>query len=59
LAQANLALDLATRYKLGLSSFVELSQAQLQQTQVEIRDAQAGYEYRSALSVLRYSTSGL
>jgi outer membrane protein len=60
LAQANLALDLAqTRYKLGLSSIVELSQAQLQQTQAEIGNAQAGYEYRLALSVLRYQTSGL
>ena len=60
LAQANQALDLAqTRYKLGLSSIVELSQAQLQQTQAEIGSAQAGYEYRLALAVLRYQTSGL
>jgi len=60
LAQANQALDLAqTRYKLGLSSIVELSQAQLQQTQAEIGNAQAGYEYRMALSALRYQTSGL
>ncbi len=60
LAQANLALDLAqTRYKLGLSSIVELSQAQLQQTQAEIGNAQAGYEYRLTLAVLRYQTSGL
>jgi outer membrane protein len=60
LAQANQALDLAqTRYQLGLSSIVELSQAQLQQTQAEIGNAQAGYEYRLALSVLRYQTSGL
>jgi outer membrane protein len=60
LAQSNLALDLAqTRYKLGLSSIVELSQAQLQQTQAEIGNAQAGYEYRLALSVLRYQTTGL
>jgi outer membrane protein len=59
LAQANQALDLAqTRYKLGLSSIVELSQAQLQQTQAEIGNAQAGYEYRFALSVLRYQTTG-
>jgi outer membrane protein len=43
LAQANQALDLAqTRYKLGLSSIVELSQAQLQQTQAEIGNAEAG-----------------
>lgn len=60
LAQANQALDLAqTRYKLGLSSIVELSQAQLQQTQAEIGSAEAGYAYRLALSVLRYQTSGL
>lgn len=60
LAQANQALDLAeTRYKLGLSSIVELSQAQLQQTQGEIGNAQAGYAYRLALSVLRYQTTGL
>jgi outer membrane protein len=60
LAQSNQALDLAqTRYKLGLSSIVELSQAQLQQTQAEIGNAQAGYEYRLALAVLRYQTSGL
>jgi outer membrane protein len=60
LAQANQALDLAqTRYKLGLSSIVELSQAQLQQTQAEIGSAQAGYQYRMAESVLRYQTSGL
>jgi len=60
LAQANQALDLAqTRYRLGLSSIVELSQAQLQQTQAEIGNAQAGCEYRMALSVLRYQTSGL
>ena len=60
LAQSNLALDLAqTRYKLGLSSIVELSQAQLQQTQAEIGNAQAGYEYRLSLAVLRYQTSGL
>jgi outer membrane protein len=60
LTQANEALVLAqTRYKLGLSSIVELSQAQLQQTQAEIGNAQAGYEYRLALSVLRYQTTGL
>lgn len=55
LAQSNLALDLAqTRYKLGLSSIVELSQAQLQQTQAEIGNAQASYDYRLAQAVLRY-----
>jgi outer membrane protein len=58
LQQSNLALDLAqTRYKLGLGSIVELSQAQLQQTQAEISNSQAGYDYRLALAVLRYQTS--
>lgn len=60
LQQANLALDLAqTRYKLGLGSIVELSQAQLQQTQGQISYAQAGYDYRLALAILRYQTTGL
>lgn len=57
LEQSNLALDLAqTRYKLGLSSIVELSQAQLQQTQAEIGNAQASYDYRLALAELRFET---
>jgi outer membrane protein len=60
LDQASLALDLAqTRYRLGLSSIVELSQAQLQQTQAQIGNAQAGYDYRLALTVLRYQTIGI
>jgi outer membrane protein len=60
LDQASLALDLAqTRYKLGLSSIVELSQAQLQQTQAQISSTQAGYDYRLALAVLRYQTTGI
>jgi outer membrane protein len=58
--QAQLALDLAqSRYQLGLGSIVELSQAQLQATQAQISDAQAGYDYRQALAALRYQTSGL
>jgi outer membrane protein len=58
--QSNLALDLAqTRYRLGLSSIVELSQAQLQETQAQISNAQAAYDYRLALAVLRYQTTGL
>jgi outer membrane protein len=55
LAQANQALDLAqTRYKLGLSSIVELSQAQLQQTSAAIDNTNAQYEYRLALATLDY-----
>lgn len=58
--QAKLALDLAqARYKLGLGSIVELSQAQLQETQAEISYAQAGYDYRLSLAVLTYETTGI
>jgi len=60
LEQADLALNLAqARYKLGLGSIVELSQAQLQQTQAQISNAEAGYDYRLALAVLRYQTTGI
>jgi outer membrane protein len=60
LDQSSLALDLAqTRYNLGLSSIVELSQAQLQQTQAQISNAQAGYDYRLTLAILRYQTTGI
>jgi hypothetical protein len=38
---------------------VELSQAELQKTQAEIGNAQAGYEYRLALAVLRHQTVAL
>ncbi len=55
LEQSNLALDLSqTRYNLGLSSIVELSQAQLQQTQAQIQFAASKYEYRIAEAVLRF-----
>lgn len=58
--QADLALSLAqSRYKLGLGSIVELSQAQLQQTQAQISYAQAGYDYRLSLAVVRYETTGI
>ena len=47
LREANLALQLAqTRYQLGLSSIVELSQAQFQQTDAAIGNADARYQYR-------------
>ena len=60
LDQANLALSLAqSRYKLGLSSIVELSQAQLQQTQAQIANVEAGYDYRLSLAVLQYQTTGI
>jgi outer membrane protein len=55
LKEANMGLQLAqTRYKLGLSSIVELSQAQLQQTSAAIDNTNAQYEYRLALASLNY-----
>lgn len=55
LNQANLALNLAeTRYQLGLSSIVELSQAQFQQTDAAIGNTDAQYQYRLALATLNY-----
>jgi outer membrane protein len=57
LQQANTALDLAqTRYNLGLSSIVELSQAQLQQTQAEIDEANARFEFKADLATLRFQS---
>jgi outer membrane protein len=55
LEQATQALELAqARYKLGLSSIVELSQAQLSQTEAEIGDANARYSYRIWTAEMRY-----
>ncbi len=57
LKEANTALDLAdTRYRLGLSSIVELSQAQLQQTQAQIDDANARFDYEADLASLRFQS---
>jgi outer membrane protein len=53
--EANLSLNLAQgRYQLGLSSIVELSQAQLQQTDAEIGYVNAEYQYKLALSTLNF-----
>jgi outer membrane protein len=53
--QTTLAVDLSqTRYKLGLASIVELSQAQLQQTEAQIQFAAAKYQYRITQAVLRF-----
>jgi outer membrane protein len=55
LKEANLALQLAqTRYQLGLSSIVELSQAQFQQVDAAIGNTDAQYQYRLALATLNY-----
>jgi len=55
LKQANLALGLAkTRYQMGLSSIVELSQAEYQQTDAAIGYTNAQYQYRLSLATLNY-----
>jgi outer membrane protein len=55
LSQSNLALDLSQRrYQLGLSSIVELTQAQLAQTQAQIAVSDARYAYATSMSVLNY-----
>jgi outer membrane protein len=57
---AQKALDLATeRYKLGLSSIVELSQAQLNQEQASIAQASAKYGYSVRVSELMYQEGAL
>lgn len=55
LQQAQKALNLGqARYKLGLSSIVELSQAQLNETSAEIAQAGAKYDYQIQVSILNY-----
>jgi len=55
--QADQALDLAqTRYNLGLGSIVEYTQAELQQTEAQIADADARYRYRLSELELAYTT---
>lgn len=54
------ALALAqTRYKLGLSSIVELSQAQLQSTQAAVAAVNARYDYLLSLRALDYARGQL
>jgi outer membrane protein len=54
--QANLALNLAqARYNLGLGSIVELGQAELQNTEADIADTDAQYQYRLTRLVLAYT----
>jgi outer membrane protein len=57
LNESTMALELArTRYQIGLSGIVELSQAQLAQTQAEIAYANARYAYQIALAIVRFQT---
>ena len=60
LRQATLALDLAQgRYSLGLSSIVELTQAQLNLTQALIENVAAKYDYQNQYSVLQFTIGAL
>ena len=58
--QASDALELAqSRYNLGLSSIVELTQAQLNETEAEIGQAAARYDYQIRGTELRFQTGAL
>jgi outer membrane protein len=53
--QAQLALELSqARYKLGLATIVELSQAELQKTEADIDDTDARYQYAVSQIFLAY-----
>ncbi len=53
--QADLALELSqARYKLGLGTIVELSQAELQKTEADIEDTDAHYQYVVSQILLAY-----
>jgi outer membrane protein len=57
LNQADTALELAqARYKVGLSGIVDLTQAQLAQTEAQIGLTNARYAYQTALAEVRYQT---
>jgi outer membrane protein len=58
--QAAMGVNLAQgRYDLGLASIVELSQAQLNQTQAEIENLSAKYDYQSRYQALQYAVGQL
>ncbi|MFN7918828.1 MAG: TolC family protein [Bryobacteraceae bacterium] len=60
LEQAKLSADLAQeRYALGLSSIVELSQAQLNQTAAEIRNTAARYDYLAQRAMIDFQAGRL
>ncbi len=60
LAEASDALDLAQqRYHLGLSSIVELTQAQLNLTNAQIEQATAQDQYQRRTAVLRFQVGSL
>jgi len=58
--QTNMAVNLAQgRYNLGLASIVELSQSQLNQTQAEIENLSAKYDYQALYQALQYTIGQL
>jgi len=60
LAQAKQAFDLAqSRYQLGLSSIIELSQAQLNLTEAQIEQVSAEYEYQTQTANLNFQLGRL
>jgi outer membrane protein len=60
LREATMALDLAQgRYNLGLSSIVELTEAQLNLTQAEVENLSAKYDYQRLNAALQYSIGTL
>ena len=60
LAQATLALELASgRYNLGLASIVEVTQSQLNLTQAQIENVNAGYDCQNAYAALQYTLGAL
>ncbi len=60
LQQAQLSLDLSqARYNLGLSSIIELSQAQLNLTTAQIASASARFDYAAQSALVEYQTGAL
>jgi outer membrane protein len=60
LASASQAFELAQgRYKAGLSSIVELSQAQLNKTSAQIEQARAKYQFQVQSSILNFQIGAL
>jgi outer membrane protein len=60
LQQAQLSLDLSqARYNLGLSSIIELSQAQLNLTSAQIASASARFDYEAQNAVVQYQIGAL
>ena len=60
LQQAQLSLDLSQeRYRLGLSSIIELSQAQLNLTSAQIASASARFDYAAQNAAVQYQIGAL